>query len=617
MRSILSPLTLGLATLLSAGAMAQQPYTWVISGLVVPCTPNTSVNIQTLPGTQPTININVPVDANCGFSATLNLASATSWIQVSTLCNGQMVSWSDSTMFNFFMDSTFTAITLTCETGNYDCLGVLNGPDMPGSACDDGDPNTTGDVWTGNCACVGTGGGAYDCLGVLNGPDMPGMACDDSNPLTTYSWWDANCVCTADSNFFNYDCLGILNGPNVPGSACVVPGTNITGTWDMNCVCDSLNNGNQYDCLGTLNGTALPGTVCTYTPDSGLTYLSGYWDVNCVCGDTAFWNTDCLGVLNGPDMPGTACDDGDPLTVQDHWTANCVCEGFLNGQIDCNGVLNGWDLPGTPCDDNDPLTAYSYWDWNCVCVADSSNGMLYDCLGVLNGPNMPGTACDDGDPMTFNDTWNGNCMCVGGGGLPCDATFVISQAYDSLQGQIPYALFVYTLNNAPGLSYVWDFGDGASSTQPYPVHSYNTPGPFLLCLTVTGFGCSDTYCDTIGIDSTGTIIPMGGQGGGFTINVMAAGSTSVDGPATTTEIFDIRPNPVLDVLTVDLHATSSASARIEVLDLTGKVVLAEQARWLAGANTLRMDVSRLETGAYLLRLSGPAGTITQRFVHGR
>jgi len=219
--------------------------------------------------------------------------------------------------------------------------------------------------------------------------------------------------------------------------------------------------------------------------------------------------------------------------------------------------------------------------------------------------------------MTFNDTWNGNCMCVGSGGLPCEADFVVSQAYDSLQGQIPYALFVYTLNNAPGLSYVWDFGDGASSTQPYPVHSYNTPGPFLLCLTVTGFGCSDTYCDTIGIDSTGTIIPMGGQGGGFTINVMAAGSTNVDEPIAATGIFAIRPNPVLDVLTVDLHATSSESARMEVLDLTGKVVRTEQARLLAGTNTLRLDVSGLETGTYLLRLVGPNGTITQRFVHGR
>ena len=570
MRSILRPFTLWVATLLCVGAMAQQPYTWVVTGQVVPCSPNTSVNIQTIQGTQPPINMNVTVDANCGYTAVLYLASPLSFIQLSTMCNGQVINMWDSASFNFFLDTAFTTVNFTCGGGNYDCLGVLNGPDMPGSACDDGDPNTTGDVWTGSCACVGTGGGAYDCLGVLNGPDIPGMACDDNNPLTTYSFWDANCVCVPDTSIFGIDCLGIPNGPNQPGTPCVIPGTNFTGTWSLNCVCDSLN-GNVYDCLG---------------------------------------------VLNGPDMPGSPCDDGDPNTVNDTWSPNCGCAG-TGPQYDCMGVLNGPDVPGAACDDNDPLTPYSYWDWNCVCLADSSNGLLYDCLGVLNGPNMPGMPCNDGDPMTFNDTWNGNCMCVGSGGLPCEADFVVSQAYDSLQGPIPYALFVYTLNNGPGLSYVWNFGDGASSTQPYPVHSYNTPGPFLLCLTVTGFGCSDTYCDTIGIDSTGTIIPMGGQGGGFTINVMAAGSTSVDGPATTTAIFGIRPNPVLDVLTVDLHATSSASARIEVLDLTGKVVLAEQARLLAGANTQRMDVSGLETGTYLVRVAGPQGTVLQRFVHAR
>lgn len=37
-----------------------------------------------------------------------------------------------------------------------DCNGVPNGPAMPGTACDDGDPNTANDVFDANCQCFGT-----------------------------------------------------------------------------------------------------------------------------------------------------------------------------------------------------------------------------------------------------------------------------------------------------------------------------------------------------------------------------------------------------------------------------------------------------------------------------
>ncbi|MEO7080428.1 MAG: hypothetical protein ABIY71_02835, partial [Flavobacteriales bacterium] len=37
-----------------------------------------------------------------------------------------------------------------------DCLGVIGGSALPGTACDDGNPNTTNDTWSANCACIGT-----------------------------------------------------------------------------------------------------------------------------------------------------------------------------------------------------------------------------------------------------------------------------------------------------------------------------------------------------------------------------------------------------------------------------------------------------------------------------
>lgn len=43
-----------------------------------------------------------------------------------------------------------------------------------------------------------------DCLGVLGGTTLPGTACDDENPLTLFSVWNANCVCVAA------DCLELV-----------------------------------------------------------------------------------------------------------------------------------------------------------------------------------------------------------------------------------------------------------------------------------------------------------------------------------------------------------------------------------------------------------------------
>lgn len=55
-------------------------------------------------------------------------------------------------------------------------------------------------------------------------------------------------------------------------------------------------------------------------------------------------------------------------------------------------------------------------------------------------------------------------------------------------------LTVNFLNNSTGgISYVWDFGDGGTSTLQNPTHTYSTTGTFNVTLTVTNsFGCTNT-----------------------------------------------------------------------------------------------------------------------------
>lgn len=76
----------------------------------------------------------------------------------------------------------------------FDCLGVAGGTALPGTPCDDGDPNTEADTWSADCVCIGTG-----CISpVITGTSNNGPVCSNndlnlsvtatgSGPLT-YAW---------------------------------------------------------------------------------------------------------------------------------------------------------------------------------------------------------------------------------------------------------------------------------------------------------------------------------------------------------------------------------------------------------------------------------------------
>lgn len=58
---------------------------------------------------------------------------------------------------------------------------------------------------------------------------------------------------------------------------------------------------------------------------------------------------------------------------------------------------------------------------------------------------------------------------------------------------IPHTVSFNNTSTGNGLSYFWDFGDGNTSTQAAPSHTYNSFGNFDVSLTVTNtLGCQDT-----------------------------------------------------------------------------------------------------------------------------
>ncbi|HMC97004.1 MAG TPA: T9SS type A sorting domain-containing protein, partial [Flavobacteriales bacterium] len=89
-------------------------------------------------------------------------------------------------------DNKFTlpSLCFNSSAAQVDCEGVPGGPAQPGTACDDGNGDTSNDVYDASCDCIGE-----DCLGVPGGTALPGQPCDDGNPNTGADMWQTGCIC--------------------------------------------------------------------------------------------------------------------------------------------------------------------------------------------------------------------------------------------------------------------------------------------------------------------------------------------------------------------------------------------------------------------------------------
>jgi len=164
-------------------------------------------------------------------------------------------------------------------------------------------------------------------------------------------------------------------------------------------------------------------------------------------------------------------------------------------------------------------------------------------------------------------------------------------------------LIVVNSSIGTSLTYLWDFGDGSTSTLQNPSHIYTNAGPFYLCLMVDdGIGCSNTYCDSIG--QSGVVFK---GASGFLINVISPTSVGLDNQITENSAVTIYPNPTANQLTIVSKAFSFNT--IKIIDVTGRVVMT-----LNKKETDIINVADLPASIYFIHLIGADKTIIKKFV---
>lgn len=165
----------------------------------------------------------------------------------------------------------------------------------------------------------------------------------------------------------------------------------------------------------------------------------------------------------------------------------------------------------------------------------------------------------------------------------------------------PTASFTYSANllqhtftdvSTGGSSWAWDFGDGNSSTQQNPAHSFGMAGTYTVTLIVTANGCSDTTSQVLDVIAIG-------------LDDLSNGINA-----------QVWPNPFENRFAMLLDLAASGKLSIELFDLPGQRVAAiYDGEAAAGEFRYEWQVPNgLAEGTYLLRIRQGEKVLVKRMV---
>lgn len=181
-------------------------------------------------------------------------------------------------------------------------------------------------------------------------------------------------------------------------------------------------------------------------------------------------------------------------------------------------------------------------------------------------------------------TVNVNCN------TPCQANSQFTVFADSVNAGNYFAYNQSTGSSA--LTYLWDFGDGNTSTQAYPFHQYATPGHYIICLTVTAssgsVSCSDISCDSSSVQRIAS--------GYLMSRLQVVQSATAVKENSLLKNLSVYPNPVDNELTIEVELAREEKVYYVITDALGKVVAKNE----LGSSKTTINTATLDRGIYFL-----------------
>ena len=375
-------------------------------------------------------------------------------------------------------------------------------------------------------------------------------------------------------------------------------------TYSTGSFCDSIYQQITVGCAG--GGTTTPCQASFYSYTDSLcvthfinstpcTYTASSWNIN---GTMYYTSNPALSLPNGnyfvilnasilgsgvstsSTNVNVACNSGTTTTCQASfytYTDSLCVTHFINTSVAFGGNNSSqWNINGT---------YYSTPDVSLSLPNGNYNAFLYNFSN--------GVFCDS----TYQYV---NVACNSGTTTPasCQAN---SQFYVFADSTNTGNYFAYNLSSGTGsVSYLWNFGDGTSSTQQYPFHQYAVPGQYIICLTVTATSgtttCTDMSCDSSSVQRMAAGFLMS------QVNVIPQATTGIKQAEVLTGL-NAYPNPMADELTIEATTKDNSKLNYILIDALGRVVLTGT---IENSKAI-INTSSLEKGFYSLSITNEKG----------
>lgn len=139
--------------------------------------------------------------------------------------------------------------------------------------------------------------------------------------------------------------------------------------------------------------------------------------------------------------------------------------------------------------------------------------------------------------------------------------------------------------------WLWDFGDGNTSTLQNPLHTYAVDSNYTVLLTATNRCGFATRTRNVVVHGIG-------------IQEVAVGLSELG----------LYPNPSTGLFTLSFTSLTSDNVTIEILDLSGRKIKNIEKESRIGSNQVPLDLKSYAEGVYLIRINTPTGSKTLRAI---
>lgn len=140
----------------------------------------------------------------------------------------------------------------------------------------------------------------------------------------------------------------------------------------------------------------------------------------------------------------------------------------------------------------------------------------------------------------------------------------------------------FTNQSSSATTYAWNFGDGSSSADENPVHSFENNDYHLVCLAASGPNGFDVFCRNISTD------------------ISTTGITKFE----TISNLKVYPNPFSNEVKIDLNLLRKGEITAQIIDISGKIIDFQILELTPGNHSVKFDTKNLNNGIYILNIIG-------------